>query len=423
MTIGAGSTLLAVADSATTTENSSITIAELSNDTIPYSDSISVGISTQPANGSAAVVGSNIVYTPSTGFYGTDQFTYTLSDSYGHSSTAVDTIVVQGGSISVTGTGLVGIAGQTMTNAEVASFTDSNALTVSELAATILWGDGQESFGDVVSVSPGSYDVVASHIFSLQGPYIYAVEVTDSTVAAGAGVGVIDILQANNLTTFETVGASVSSSNAVTQSGTDADGSFSLTDTGSLSYTLTESGVDQAQNFSTTQVGSLSLTLVASGTDTIGTFDLNSSSITGTGADSTTSYYTLITADNPTSSSLTSTDTSKLAGLGTAALGGLSSWSDTLTGSDTSVTSQTTSTGSFNATQTDAGTETLAYTGTPSTGAYSLADTKNSSLSAIVTMGTDGAVSYTDTQTGTDGFSLTNTGDLWSGSFTLDGRQ
>ena len=87
-------------------------------------------------------------------------------------------------------------------------------------------------------MSPGSYDVVASHIFSLQGPYIYAVEVTDSTVAAGAGVGVIDILQANNLTTFETVGALVSSSNAVTQSGTDADGSFSLTDTGSLSYTL-----------------------------------------------------------------------------------------------------------------------------------------------------------------------------------------
>ena len=100
VTIGAGSTLLAVADTASTALNTAVTLGVKSNDTFPISDSVTVGIGagSQPANGTATVSGSSVTYTPDAGFYGIDYFTYSLSDAYGHTSTAIDSVTVGAGS-------------------------------------------------------------------------------------------------------------------------------------------------------------------------------------------------------------------------------------------------------------------------------------------------------------------------------------
>ena len=97
VTVGTGSTLLAVADTASTALNTAVTMAVKSNDTIPASDAVSISL-TQPAYGSVTVSGSSVIFTPAAGDYGTRTFLYTISDSYGHSSTATDTVTIGAGS-------------------------------------------------------------------------------------------------------------------------------------------------------------------------------------------------------------------------------------------------------------------------------------------------------------------------------------
>lgn len=69
-------------DSRSVTSNTPITIDVLSNDTDADGDAMSViGVTQGPSNGSVVVLGTGAVrYTPNSGFVGTDQFTYTVTD-------------------------------------------------------------------------------------------------------------------------------------------------------------------------------------------------------------------------------------------------------------------------------------------------------------------------------------------------------
>ncbi len=86
----------AVNDAITVRRNAPGTlIAVLANDTDLDSDTLTVASVTQPANGTATTSGSaGAIYTPRTGFAGTDTFTYTLSDGKGGSATATVTVTV-----------------------------------------------------------------------------------------------------------------------------------------------------------------------------------------------------------------------------------------------------------------------------------------------------------------------------------------
>jgi len=44
-------------------------------------------ITTEPANGSVTLSGSNATYTPGSGFTGVDTFVYSISDGNGHTAT------------------------------------------------------------------------------------------------------------------------------------------------------------------------------------------------------------------------------------------------------------------------------------------------------------------------------------------------
>ena len=69
-------TIVTAADSATTTEDTEVTIDVLANDSLPTGGQDFVVISEEPASGTATVRGGQIVYVPRQDFFGTDSLTY-----------------------------------------------------------------------------------------------------------------------------------------------------------------------------------------------------------------------------------------------------------------------------------------------------------------------------------------------------------
>lgn len=67
-------------DTASTTGSSTVDVAVLANDEDADGDPLSIAAITQPANGTASIVGSSVRYTPNPGFSGTDALNYQVTD-------------------------------------------------------------------------------------------------------------------------------------------------------------------------------------------------------------------------------------------------------------------------------------------------------------------------------------------------------
>lgn len=86
---------IAVDDSATTTEDVSVTISVLDNDSDVDGDSPTVASVSDPANGSVVInQDGTVTYTPDTNFEGSDTFTYTIDDGHGEMDTATVTVTI-----------------------------------------------------------------------------------------------------------------------------------------------------------------------------------------------------------------------------------------------------------------------------------------------------------------------------------------
>jgi len=83
-------------DSVATDKDTPVTISVLANDSDPDADPLRVESVTQPANGTLANNGFDLLYTPDEGFTGSDTFTYTVSDGRGSTDTATVTVGVSG---------------------------------------------------------------------------------------------------------------------------------------------------------------------------------------------------------------------------------------------------------------------------------------------------------------------------------------
>lgn len=66
------------------------------NDSDPENDPLTVTAVSTPSHGAAYVVapGTSVQYKPNSGYFGTDSFTYTISDGHGNTATATDTMTV-----------------------------------------------------------------------------------------------------------------------------------------------------------------------------------------------------------------------------------------------------------------------------------------------------------------------------------------
>jgi len=86
---------VATNDSATTQENTAVTINVLNNDIDADGDTLTVTNLVQPSNGTSTLnADQTVTYTPTSGFTGQDSFTYTASDSKISSNMATVTITV-----------------------------------------------------------------------------------------------------------------------------------------------------------------------------------------------------------------------------------------------------------------------------------------------------------------------------------------
>ena len=81
-------------DTASTSENTSVSVDVLANDSDPDGDSLSISDYTQGQNGTVSSSGGIVTYEPNSGFVGIDTFTYTASDGNGGSGQATVTITV-----------------------------------------------------------------------------------------------------------------------------------------------------------------------------------------------------------------------------------------------------------------------------------------------------------------------------------------
>jgi MYXO-CTERM domain-containing protein len=89
----------AVDDSATTDENTPVTVDVLANDNDPDGDTLTVTIGGAPTSGTAVVnADDTITYTPSTNFSGTDSLAYTVNDGTGGSDSATLDLTVNAAS-------------------------------------------------------------------------------------------------------------------------------------------------------------------------------------------------------------------------------------------------------------------------------------------------------------------------------------
>ena len=86
---------VATADTATTKQDVPVNITVLANDTDPDKDTLSIIVFTQPGHGKVTQNGQILVYTPTSGYSGTDSFTYTISDGHGGTAKATVTVTVQ----------------------------------------------------------------------------------------------------------------------------------------------------------------------------------------------------------------------------------------------------------------------------------------------------------------------------------------
>lgn len=87
----------AVDDSAVTSVSQPVTINILLNDNDPDGDTLIVTIISPPQNGAATIANNQLVYTPDSGFTGSDSITYQIDDGNGGRDSAVVGITVDSG--------------------------------------------------------------------------------------------------------------------------------------------------------------------------------------------------------------------------------------------------------------------------------------------------------------------------------------
>ncbi len=85
---------VAVDDSALTVMNYGVTVSVLANDTDPNGDALQVTGVTQGAHGSVTFTATSVRYTPAINFFGTDSFSYSISDGRGGTDTALVSVVI-----------------------------------------------------------------------------------------------------------------------------------------------------------------------------------------------------------------------------------------------------------------------------------------------------------------------------------------
>lgn len=154
--------------------------------TIDWGDGqTSTGTISTTSNG-FSVSGTHTYATP--GFY---QYTVLITDTDGDSDIAVGRALVSPSSGDLVAAGKSVNASTTKAfNGSVAVFTDPDpSATQGTFTATIDWGDGSTSNGQVTSGPHGTYSVTGTHAYSAPGLYTLTIQISDSDGDTGSATG------------------------------------------------------------------------------------------------------------------------------------------------------------------------------------------------------------------------------------------
>src|SRR5207248_1988823 len=139
ITVNDNSTVTAKDDSASTNENTAVTVNVLANDSDSDGDALTVSAKTNGSHGGVVINADNTVtYTPTTGYHGSDSFTYVATDDGGvHSASATVSLTV-------------------VDNSTVTAVNDSystNESTTLSVAASGVLANDSDSLGNPISVN------------------------------------------------------------------------------------------------------------------------------------------------------------------------------------------------------------------------------------------------------------------------------
>ena len=251
-------------DAASTPEDTPLTLDALGNDTDTDGDTLAITATTQPANGTLALVGGQLRYTPNADFNGTDSFTYTVSDGEGGTDTARVTLTVSAVNDAPTATNNTNTLGEDATAAisgDMIADDDGNGVD-----SDVEGGLRVQSVNGLTSVSAGNGiapSTYGSLFWNENGTYDYIVDREDPAVQAlQAGETLVEtftyeVVDAGGLTDTATLTITIEGANdapvAVGDSATTAEDmpvSIALlgNDTDAEDDTLAVSSVTQPSN-------------------------------------------------------------------------------------------------------------------------------------------------------------------------------
>ncbi|MBV5242381.1 tandem-95 repeat protein [Mycolicibacterium sp. PAM1] len=177
----------AVADSATTAEDTPAVIDVRANDTDPDGDALTVTAVGSPLHGTVVVLDGKVSYTPTADYHGTDTFTYTISDGELTDTATVTVTVTPVNDLPVATNDAVTVAGNSTGNLinvlSNDSDPDADALTV-----TIL---GTPSQGGLVSVNADS-TVAYTPATGFSGTETFTYTVSDGS-ATSIGTATVNV--------------------------------------------------------------------------------------------------------------------------------------------------------------------------------------------------------------------------------------
>ncbi len=212
----------AVNDTASTYENTSVTIAVLTNDTDTENDTLSLGAIQAPSHGNIQPSGNSIVYTPNVGYVGSDSFDYSVTDGNGGTATASVHVTVS----SMDDDGIDEAAGVDGNGDSVEDRFQSNVTTITSGSDAITIATQSNSTPLTgVSTAGGSIDVALADGTNITLPYgTVSFTITGLSVGGMVSVETIELYFPHNESiigyakqfadgTWHDVGATIDNSN------------------------------------------------------------------------------------------------------------------------------------------------------------------------------------------------------------------
>ncbi|TYA70158.1 Ig-like domain-containing protein [Seonamhaeicola marinus] len=191
---------VAVNDSASTPENTAVTISVLDNDTLRNNASISDFDASSSNNGSVIELSNRLIYTPPQDFSGTDTFTYTICDGLSTPNCATATVTV---TVSDLGDPVAVDDSFEVTENTTSQFTTilNNDTIVDGAELTSI--DDSATSGTVVLNNDGSITYTAINGFSGMDTFTYTLCDNDATPTCATGTVNINVLDEGNPTAVD----------------------------------------------------------------------------------------------------------------------------------------------------------------------------------------------------------------------------